>query len=64
MKYHGKQHYEDIPSYGYAPFELYTKRDAEKISICKEFGILLIVIPYWWDNTLQSLKATIDKQKV
>ena len=64
VEYHGKQHYEDIPSYGYAPFELYTKRDAEKISICEEFGILLIVIPYWWDNTLQSLKTTIDKHVV
>ena len=59
FEYHGKQHYEDIPS-AFAPIELYAQRDFEKQMLCRESGIQLIVIPYWWDNNLSSLKETIN----
>ena len=59
IEYHGKQHYEDIPS-NFAPLELYKNRDEEKHNLCKKYGIQLIVIPYWWDNNLDSLKQTLD----
>ena len=59
FEYHGKQHYEDIPS-AFAPVELYKFRDREKEKLCKEYGIHLIIIPYWWDNTVDSLKETIQ----
>ena len=62
FEYHGKQHYEDIPS-AFAPLEMYQFRDEEKEKICKQFGIQLIVIPYWWDNNLESLKISIHNQK-
>ena len=58
IEYHGIQHYEDIPS-GFAPLELYKVRDEEKKRICSEFGIKLIIIPYWWNNTLDALKETL-----
>ena len=58
IEYHGKQHYEDIPS-GFANVETYQNRDIEKEKICSEHGIQLIVIPYWWDNKLESLKETL-----
>ena len=58
IEYHGKQHYEDIPS-GFSSFELYQSRDKEKNSLCNKYGIQLIVIPYWWDNSLESLRETI-----
>ena len=58
IEYHGKQHYEDIPT-GFAPFEMYKYRDQEKAKICKQYCIQLIVIPYWWDNNLDSLKSTV-----
>ena len=58
IEYHGKQHYEDIPT-GFGPLEMYKTRDVEKQKICKRFGIDLIIIPYWWDNDIESLRETI-----
>ena len=60
FEYHGRQHYEDIPASGFASLEMYKFRDSEKEIISKQFGIILIVIPYWWDNQLTSLKQTIN----
>ena len=57
IEYHGKQHYEDIPTL--APLEMYNMRDNEKEKLCKQFGVQLIVIPFWWDNNLDSLKQKI-----
>ena len=56
IEYHGKHHYEDIP-FGFANLETYQNRDIEKEKICSEHGIQLIVIPYWWDNKLDSLRT-------
>ena len=61
IEYHGKQHFEDIPS-GFSPLELYQSRDIEKEKLCKKFNIQLIIIPYWWDNTLDSLRTTITSK--
>ena len=60
FEYHGKQHYEDMPA-AFAPVELYQLRDKEKKELCDEFNIKLIVIPFWWDNSLESLKAYCTK---
>ena len=57
IEYHGKQHYEDIPSAGFSNLETYQHRDLEKEKLCSEHGVQLIVIPYWWDNKLDSLKT-------
>ena len=61
FEYNGKQHYEDIPS-SFAPLELLKERDSEKEKLCNQFGIKLIVIPYWWDNNLVSLKKTVQEK--
>ena len=61
FEYHGKQHYEEMPAI-FAPMELYKSRDKEKEKLCKEFGIQLVVIPYWWDNSLDSLKNTVSSK--
>ena len=58
IEYHGQQHYEDIPS-GFCSVETYKHRDLEKEKLCSEHGIQLIVIPYWWDNKIESLKETL-----
>ena len=55
IEYHGQQHYEDIPSV-FSSLEMYKNRDEEKEKLCKQFDIQLIIIPYWWDNKLPSLK--------
>ena len=56
IEYHGKHHYEDMPA-GFSNLETYQQRDTEKEKLCKEHGIQLIVIPYWWNNKLDSLKT-------
>ena len=57
IEYHGKHHYEDIPTAGFSSLETYKHRDLEKEKLCEEYGIQLIVIPYWWNNKLDSLKT-------
>ena len=63
IEYHGRQHYEDIPS-GFGPLEMYKFRDLEKVKLCKEFGVHLIIIPYWWDNSLLSLKKMLKESDI
>ena len=58
IEYHGRHHYEDIPQ-AFSNLETYKNRDIEKEKLCKKHGIQLIVIPYWWDNNLDSLKETL-----
>ena len=59
IEYHGKQHYEDIPA-GFASLEMYNNRDLEKKKLCKIYGIQLVIIPYWWDNDINTLKNTLQ----
>ena len=61
IEYHGRHHYEDIPQ-AFSNLETYKHRDIEKEKLCKKHGIQLIVIPYWWDNNLDSLKETLKLQ--
>ena len=58
IEYHGQQHYEDLPR-AFSNVETYQCRDLEKETLCKKHGIQLIVIPYWWDNKLDSLRASL-----
>ena len=39
--------------------DTFKKRDLNKDEICKEHGITLIKVPYWWDRKTSSLAATI-----
>ena len=59
IEYHGIQHYEDIPS-GFSPLEIHQFRDSEKEELCSKYGIQLIVIPYWWNNKIDTLRATLS----
>jgi hypothetical protein len=38
-------------------------RDKEKKQKCNEKGITLVVIPFWWNKAISSLKATIHQTK-
>ena len=57
FEYHGQHHFEENIAFG--PLELFQQRDAEKIQLCKQFNIQLIVIPYSWNSKLNSLKQLI-----
>jgi hypothetical protein len=62
FEYQGEQHYHDI----YNSMGLLWQRkrqDEEKKELCKEKGITLIDIPYWWDRKLNSLAETIRQQR-
>jgi hypothetical protein len=60
FEYQGENHYRDIYSMGFLWQQ--RKRDQEKRDICKENGITLIEVPYWWDKQPSSLAATIRNQ--
>ena len=66
VEYFGKHHYEDIPA-TFSSVELNKYRDKEKAKLCKQFGITLIVVPYWWNDNENSLKdmlhAHFDNKK-
>jgi len=57
IEYNGEGHYKSIPIYG--DFEKVQKRDIFKNSICKRDGITLIVVPYYWDKTIDSVAQAI-----
>ena len=42
-----------------ASFDANKQRDKTKNEICKEVGITLIEVPYWWDRKISSLAATV-----
>ncbi len=44
---------------GYDEAARVQERDKKKQTLCKEQGITLIVVPFWWDRTLESVAHTI-----
>jgi hypothetical protein len=61
LEYQGQHHYDDLASSTFSPIEVYEARDREKEQHCKELGIALVHIPYWWDHQMDSLRSTITQ---
>jgi len=59
FEYQGELHYQGHFLTG-SP-EPIQKRDQEKLQACKMEGITLIQVPYWWDQKVSSLLATIHQ---
>ena len=59
FEYQGIQHYEDIPE-AFASIETYKARDSEKLKICKLYKLPLVIIPHYWDGTLNFLRKAIE----
>jgi len=57
IEYNGEYHYVAIPVYDHA--SSVQKRDEVKKMVCSEAGISLIIIPFWWDNTIESVAQSI-----
>jgi len=62
FEFHGEQHFQEITSGGFSPLEFQKFRDLEKIQLCEKHAIKLIIIPYWWDNNIETLVATILRE--
>lgn len=58
-EYNGPQHYEEIPFFG--PLEAIQERDLRKQELCRQAGIRLVSVPYWWDEQVASLAATVEQ---
>ena len=56
IEYNGEQHFDDFPS-AFSPSHLYRFRDEEKKKICSNYGLKLVIVPYWWDLSLFSLSS-------
>lgn len=58
-----KHHY--VNRIEWTPLDLdeVKRRDAKKLELAASKGITLILIPCWWDGTMETLIATIDKYR-
>ena len=61
IEYQGVQHYGRHYLYG-SPSDQ-QKRDIEKRDQCKQLGITLIEIGFWWDGQQSSLAATLRRHR-
>ena len=59
FEYQGEHHYDDIPT-GFGQLDLYKANDILKIDIAKKINIKLVIVPYWWDQSLSSLISTCE----
>lgn len=60
FEYQGKQHYQN--SFRFQENLQQKKRDEEKKTLCKDLGIKLIEIPYWWYGSTRALVSTIHRE--
>ncbi len=44
---------------GFSELQVVQQRDEMKKIICDMHGITLLVIPYWWNKTIESVAQTI-----
>jgi hypothetical protein len=62
FEYQGEHHYSRLNGF-VTNLERRQERDVEKKQKCHEMGITLVMIPYWWDKQISTLKATIHNKK-
>ncbi len=47
----------------YSELQLARQRDNFKKQMCGTYGFTLIVVPYWWDGTVESIATTIHLKR-
>jgi hypothetical protein len=52
LRFLGAQHYQEVYK---GRLKEQQRRDAEKLQICTDNGLSLVVVPYWWDLSKESL---------
>jgi hypothetical protein len=61
FEYQGETHYFSSHTFGSASVRQHA--DSVKRRFSNAMGITLISIPFWWDNSPESLAATIQRQR-
>ncbi len=59
FEYNGEYHYFAIRIFDERKLKAVQHRDRAKKLICETAGINLLVIPYWWNNTIESVAHLI-----
>ena len=59
LEYQGQQHYDDMPAV-FGTIELLLSRDEAKEKLAKDHSIKIIYIPFWWDQSLSSLRSSLQ----
>jgi len=62
IEYQGMQHFQPV-GYVYSTKDEIQERDKDKKRGCEKFGITLIEVPYWWDNSSNSLASIIRNSR-
>lgn len=57
FEYQGEQHYHELSHF--LSGDVVQEKDIQKRKLCRNIGITLIEVPYWWDCKQSSLAATI-----
>lgn len=60
IEYQGEQHYHNLQQMSSSLALSYHERDKLKEEKCKDLNIRLVVVPYWWDQSLESLKELMN----
>eukprot|EP01124_Arcella_intermedia_P030923 TRINITY_DN6874_c0_g1_i19.p1 TRINITY_DN6874_c0_g1~~TRINITY_DN6874_c0_g1_i19.p1 ORF type:complete len:242 (-),score=77.34 TRINITY_DN6874_c0_g1_i19:25-750(-) len=58
IEYQGEQHYYGVLAW--ATHQDQRERDTIKKRICQDNNLRLICVPYWWDNSPQTLKSLLE----
>jgi hypothetical protein len=61
FEYQGRQHFEQTPVH--MDTALVHSADQAKQQQCRKLGITLISIPYWWNGSESSLRATVHAHR-
>ena len=60
----GQQHYRTVKMFhNTSSVEEDKLRDLQKGVLCKEKGITLVEVPYWWDRKFNSLASSVYQQR-
>ncbi len=57
IEYNGEYHYQTVLVHDDVG-QVHT-RDMIKRDLCEQYGVTLIVIPFWWDRAIESVAKTI-----
>jgi len=62
LEYNSEKHYMEIPILN-NNLATIRERDKMKQQICQNNGITLLVIPFWWNKTIESVAQVIHKAR-